>query len=1299
MSYTLSKLGAGNFEHLVQSLCKKILGEGVSIFGSGPDGQREATFQGRAPYPSEQECWDGYWVIQAKFKEPNTKTADYLWLKTCFEDEMGNFQTKKNVGKKIPDNYLFFTNIVLTPQLEKGIKDKIDALAKNYNNLIPNIHVIGADDINRFLEGHRDIAVSYASYILSGDILSYLYKSIQETNRDRQNAFHRYLYQAFCNDYCSRMEQAGQVTEEKVSIDKVYIDLTFKDEDTQVKGKFIDHAISIGNQVFRFSSLDSKQKDANMNNLPLSTNKYVLKGTAGQGKSTVCQFLAQIYRASFIQNFSNLCDNKVLDFLNRVQIDGIQIPTCYRVPVRIELRLYSSWIANRQKEKKQYDLVTYISTMIGDISSSKFDNETLRLYFNKYAWAFFFDGLDEVPESSNRKEVMAEIETFINIDLRQADTDAIFYATTRPEGYVGEFNNVNFNHLDLMPLDRENCFIYLNKLLTAIENDSVKRKEYLKILEQGWDNRQIAFMMQTPLQVTIITILVKSGGEPPRDKFSLFKEYFEIIIKREKQKGMGTILNDNQDLIEGIYYLLGYELQKRSVSIEGSDALISLDDMCALIKLKLSEDGITEDTESYQELLSGAYSMIVNRINFASEISEGYIGFSIRSMQEFLAAVYIVRNVGDKTLGSLLKELAKSSYWKNTFIFVVECIAKEKIYYLDFLIDTILGELNGKDLPIDNIDTLSCVHYGSQVAFNLLSNNIFKNKPKYENKLCKYISEYCELQYLNDIAKIPGMSDNVKKELAQYLISKSSLTKADCIIASLLVQDDSSSLLLKEYCEIHAVQIAKEFFGFFNNVFPKQIYNLVLIALQSGELLQLDLYQIIAFIDNSNENHSDEIKQTLFKITIRALLDRQNAREVSIDSINEYFEGNLTDISNYSQWFEGEENDLTEDITVGLPAPFYSKNDFIDLISLCDRYNCTSMSIILKTITSKNIDDYSEFINQISIYAEEIKLLNEDMLIRENSILYLLWLTIIDKDRYSKENILNNILEQKLSDATRITDIAQLLKEHETVPTIYSVRATHSNNVFTTFYAKVKEIYTTDEIIKFPEICFLIEFLFYCQFRHEQISGERQLNTTLIDDVFEYSKFDTRASIWQRQIWLIAFLKLSVPQILKHGKVSFDYGEEKQIRYNLLSFSEDDQIIILNKILTYICASGNESAFDFLFKFILSVNDFNVISNINFDLVKDYHDERIACLKAMKFVNGEKGVVTEILPLLENEHVQNFIYHLISNINMPSHFAPLYLYFLKDCRKKGAQKDVYMLERKLVEYITITPVDGNLLDF
>ena len=802
MSYTLNNLGARNFEHLVQALSKKIIGEGVSIFGNGPDGQREATFKGKAPYPSNSDSWDGYWIIQAKFKEPNTKKADYLWLKECFESEMSTFKEKKAVGKPLPDNYLFFTNIVLTPVAEKGIKDKIDSVSKQYQTLIPNIHIIGADDIAKFLDGHRDVATSYASYILSGDILSRLYEHVTNQDTERQNAFFRYLTQAFDDDYCSRMEQEGKVTDEKISIDKVYIDLNFKFEETENKGKFIAHAIDVGNEIYRYSTLEH-QKTKHNKKFKI-TNKYVLKGSAGQGKSTVCQFLAQIYRATFIKNFSGMFSSKQEDFINRICADGISLPTCHRVPIRIELRLYSSWIINRQKENKSIDLVTYISSVIADKSSQKFDNETLRLYFKKYSWAFFFDGLDEVPETSNRKELMDEINRFMEIELRQADTDALFFATTRPEGYVGEFSKSNFTHIDLIPLDRSSCFEYLNKLLTAIEDDSTKRNDYLEILNQGLDNEQIAFMMKTPLQATIIAILVRAGGEPPRDKYSLFKEYFDIILNRERQKGMGSILNSNQDLVEGVYYLLGYELQKRSSTTEGSDALISLNRMKELIKEKLYLDGIKETAPNYNDLLNQTYSIIVHRINFASEIKEGYIGFSIRSMQEFLAAVHIVLTFDDVKLRTVIKDLAKSSYWKNTFIFLVECIAKMKGYYLDHLIDTVLGELNGSDINSEEMCETKSIYYGSQVAFTLLANNIFKNIPKYENKLCKYIENYSKLEFLDSISSVLTMSDAVKSELTDYLLNKDNLTNTDFSFAAILLQDKKNNLRLKDFSEKYA---------------------------------------------------------------------------------------------------------------------------------------------------------------------------------------------------------------------------------------------------------------------------------------------------------------------------------------------------------------------------------------------------------------------------------------------------------------------------------------------------------------
>ena len=67
--YNLSQLSSRSFEQLLQALAAKVLGPGIGIFGDGPDGGREATFHGKVPYPSVADSWDGYGVLQVKFRQ------------------------------------------------------------------------------------------------------------------------------------------------------------------------------------------------------------------------------------------------------------------------------------------------------------------------------------------------------------------------------------------------------------------------------------------------------------------------------------------------------------------------------------------------------------------------------------------------------------------------------------------------------------------------------------------------------------------------------------------------------------------------------------------------------------------------------------------------------------------------------------------------------------------------------------------------------------------------------------------------------------------------------------------------------------------------------------------------------------------------------------------------------------------------------------------------------------------------------------------------------------------------------
>jgi hypothetical protein len=67
-TYDLSRLNALSFERLIRALSFAKLGPGGTVFSSGPDGGRDFVYEGKIlGYESKQ--WDGYLVIQAKFKE------------------------------------------------------------------------------------------------------------------------------------------------------------------------------------------------------------------------------------------------------------------------------------------------------------------------------------------------------------------------------------------------------------------------------------------------------------------------------------------------------------------------------------------------------------------------------------------------------------------------------------------------------------------------------------------------------------------------------------------------------------------------------------------------------------------------------------------------------------------------------------------------------------------------------------------------------------------------------------------------------------------------------------------------------------------------------------------------------------------------------------------------------------------------------------------------------------------------------------------------------------------------------
>lgn len=184
-TYPINSLGSSQFERLIQSILLEIIGKGVSIFGSGPDGAREATYEGKASFPTKVEQWSGKWIFQVKFHDidrigPKKARSDIL---NDLNDELIKITEKYSHDC---DNYILFTNVPLTGVYKTGTKDKIE------NDIIPNfpqiehIKVIGPDEIEGYIDNSFDIRQKFFGYSRGDPIVSMLEVVNHELKNSRQ---------------------------------------------------------------------------------------------------------------------------------------------------------------------------------------------------------------------------------------------------------------------------------------------------------------------------------------------------------------------------------------------------------------------------------------------------------------------------------------------------------------------------------------------------------------------------------------------------------------------------------------------------------------------------------------------------------------------------------------------------------------------------------------------------------------------------------------------------------------------------------------------------------------------------------------------------------------------------------------------------------------------------------------------------------------------------------------------------------------------------------------------------------
>ncbi len=724
MKHELDRLGSAGFEHLIQALMSKLFGVRVKIYGDGPDRQREAVVEDvHCSICGKITCL-GRTIVQAKYKSADGKQDDWQWLRTNLKKELDGFAKKaESESAFLPQTWLFFTNVVLTPA-KGGVKDKSDEFVAEYSHIIPRIYVLGTDEVRSLLDANPDVARSYAAFLTPGDVLTEAIDYLSKLKLEHLRGLMEYVRQRFRADEPVRLEQAGNVAEGSIAIQNVYIDMEAEEEragDERIDG-LAASILLLGDRPHRRS-----RGDGDTLRQTVSENNIVLLGNAGQGKSTLCQFICQIYRVSLLKRFSP--DVEIPHAYSRQS--GVEIPKCERFPFLIRLKEYAAWIKRTQEREGNCSILHYLVFLLAKEANLDLSIASMRDLLKSYSWIFVFDGLDEVPASSNRAELLRQIDRFLSQDLVEAQCDSIVMCTSRPQGYDAAFSQKRYRHLRLREMSPECCIRYIDRLLSYLEQSPDYRKKYRSILIKSLDDPLVAKLMTTPLYTAILVLLVKSGSTPPTRRYELFSRYCEIVLQRELQKELLPSLYDGDYAwVKEVHGLIAYLLQSESETAENAAAELPTPRCHGLIGAYLKEElwqGCKE------EMTDKLYRAITERLPFLSETtdaeSNNCVLFPLRSLQEYFAAEHLLRIEGPEQQRDMLGALSLSAYWRNVFLFVAGRYSKEDRRSINDSIYAICKENNGDPcFGGGNRDACRIALPGSRLALDLLCDNLFERR-------------------------------------------------------------------------------------------------------------------------------------------------------------------------------------------------------------------------------------------------------------------------------------------------------------------------------------------------------------------------------------------------------------------------------------------------------------------------------------------------------------------------------------------------------------------------------------------
>lgn len=769
--HDLTSLGSRAFEQMIVSLALAELGPGLSVFGDGPDGGREATCDmpiewSRTAVPGQDSAtWRGRTVVQAKYnvKPDPAPLANATWLQYEIGKELKSWVKAKVEGTRdwFPDQIIFVTNVDLSPVAKSGGLDLVDKYirkridegsdAAKAGLRIRDYRIWHADQVRAMIDAHQSVRWAYPALLSVGDLLSLLggdHFDDQLGTLNLDDPIREELLRSLKADQWIRLGQAGAAGDEKLRLHDIVIDVPaiIEDEtgDSTPGTRVVAEVLKLGD-----ANLSRREPD------PERAPFVVVVGGPGQGKSTVSQLIAQAYRAALLAGANVGPDARIIveSTAEALARNGLTLPYNRRWPARVDLAKY----AEELMTGTDLTLLAWIAAQASKHIEANLTASNLRSWLRVWPWALILDGLDEVPTYEARASLRRQIDDLV-ATAEDIGADLLIVVTTRPTGDE-EFPADTYRHLRLTTLAPDDVATFSKQLVDRRFADD---PEMQMLVSERLNNASVdpstRRIMQTPLQVTIMSVIVEKTPHLPPDRFTLFDLYYDTILGRESRKDIpvARFLVQNRLEIDRLHETVGLRLQVVSEGAEAADAILDVSELRELATEQMTLRGFDHaKARDASELLVDA---AMTRLVLLVPQDDG-IGFEVRSLGELMAAKAIARG-DDNAVARRLEAIARHPHWGNTWLFAIGKLLSSDQRFERLIV----GLLRRMDTEVDWLPTVLPTAPGRAAA--ILGDNLADQRPFFERALIQEALRELQAPPSRRTLEIAGGSGVVRGVLA-----------------------------------------------------------------------------------------------------------------------------------------------------------------------------------------------------------------------------------------------------------------------------------------------------------------------------------------------------------------------------------------------------------------------------------------------------------------------------------------------------------------------------------------------------